>query len=230
MIDDDRLPWFHCFPSKWLDALGGLPADQKLVYSIMLLRIYDARGACMDSLDAIATRCGINKRRTTDALDALFRAGKLVRIEGGIHNPRAIEHIERGNALRAERQRAGAGGGKRAAEIRKQNQTELPSKAIAKGKQKEKEVEDSLFPNGNKAPVLKNGNTEEADLFRRGKEILGPEAGGLIKKVLKAKDGNVPQARAAIEMAVGRNNPREYIGGVIRAGNRTHDDTVDGRL
>ncbi len=60
--------------------------------------------------------------------------------------------------------------------------------------------------------------------------ILGAEAGGLIKKVLKAKDGSVPLARAAIETAATKNDPREYIGGVIRAKSRDQDQTVDGRL
>ena len=73
--------------------------------------------------------------------------------------------------------------------------------------------------------------TEEADLFRRGREILGKEAGGLLKKLIKAKDGNLALARAAIEIAVTKNDPREYIGGVIRARpSREQDQTVDGRL
>jgi hypothetical protein len=56
----------------------------------------------------------------------------------------------------------------------------------------------------------------ETDLFRRGKEILGANAGGMIRQLLKAKGGKAPLARAAIEQASTKENPREYVGGVIR--------------
>lgn len=55
----------------------------------------------------------------------------------------------------------------------------------------------------------------EADLFRRGKQVLGQGAGGLIKQLLKVK-GKPELARAAIEMAAVKQNPREYIGAIIR--------------
>lgn len=57
---------------------------------------------------------------------------------------------------------------------------------------------------------------QEVDLFRRGKEVLGKTSGGLIKQLLTAKGGKITDARAAIETAAGKQNPREYIGGVIR--------------
>jgi hypothetical protein len=58
--------------------------------------------------------------------------------------------------------------------------------------------------------------TEEADLFDRGKAILGGSAGGLIKNLLKAKGGNIALARAAIETASTKQDPREYIAACIR--------------
>lgn len=56
----------------------------------------------------------------------------------------------------------------------------------------------------------------ETDLFRRGREVLGKEAGGLIAKLLKAKGGRINEARSAIEMASGKSDPREYVGAIIR--------------
>ena len=58
--------------------------------------------------------------------------------------------------------------------------------------------------------------TADTELFRRGKEVLGNNAGGLIKQLLKAKDGSIPLARAAIEMASTKHDPREYVGAIIR--------------
>lgn len=64
------------------------------------------------------------------------------------------------------------------------------------------------------APPLAPMN-DETEVYRRGKEILGASSGGLIKNLIKAKKGSVPHARAAIEIASTKENPREYIGGIL---------------
>lgn len=53
---------------------------------------------------------------------------------------------------------------------------------------------------------------DETDLFRRGREILGSSGGSLTAKLLKAKGGKIPLARAALEMASTKNNAREWVG------------------
>jgi hypothetical protein len=210
-----------------------MSAPEQLIYLIVLLRIYESGGACADSLGAFVKRTGYNKRVVTDALDELFKAGRLRREADGIHNPVADSVISDAVAFREGRKRAGEKGASRRWEKTKQNQKPPPSTAMRQPMANDSHLhlqEESLFPNGNKAPILKNGSTPEADLFRRGREVLGPESGGFIKRILKAKGGSIPKARAAIEKASEKNDPREYLGGVIRAGNRDHDDTVDGRL
>jgi hypothetical protein len=64
--------------------------------------------------------------------------------------------------------------------------------------------------NSNPAPP-----TPDADLFRRGKQVLGNSAGGLIRKLLSAKNNNVALARAAIEQASTKQDPREYVGRIV---------------
>jgi hypothetical protein len=59
-------------------------------------------------------------------------------------------------------------------------------------------------------------SNDEADLFRRGKAILGESAGGLIKKLITAKAGSIALARAAIETASTKQDPREYVAACIR--------------
>lgn len=56
----------------------------------------------------------------------------------------------------------------------------------------------------------------EKQFFDRGKEVLGKGSGGLIAKLLSSKNKNVALARAAIEQASTKSDPREYIGAVIR--------------
>lgn len=59
-------------------------------------------------------------------------------------------------------------------------------------------------------------SSPEVDFYRRIKEIVGPSAGGLGKRLLTAKDGNVALARAAVEQASTKQDPREYLGAIIR--------------
>jgi hypothetical protein len=56
----------------------------------------------------------------------------------------------------------------------------------------------------------------EKSYFDRGKVVLGKNAGGLLANLLKAKENNVALARAAVEQASTKSDPREYIGGIIR--------------
>jgi hypothetical protein len=65
-------------------------------------------------------------------------------------------------------------------------------------------------------PLKQPELTAESELFRRGKKVLGANAGGVVKKLLKAKGGNIALARAAIETASTKGDPREYIARVIR--------------
>ena len=74
----------------------------------------------------------------------------------------------------------------------------------------ETETETDAAPNG------AHPKTEEAELYERGKAVLGNNAGGLIARLLKSKKGSVALARAAIEQASTKQDPREYIGAVIR--------------
>lgn len=62
----------------------------------------------------------------------------------------------------------------------------------------------------------------ERQLFARGKEVLGNNAGGMIKNLLKVK-GRIELARSVIETAATKHDPREYVAGAIRS------DSVDGK-
>lgn len=68
-------------------------------------------------------------------------------------------------------------------------------------------------------PSVPNGTAPadpETELFRRGRDVLGKDAGGMVAKLLKAKGGRIHEARSAIEMASGKSDPREYVGAIIR--------------
>jgi hypothetical protein len=225
MNKPDPLDWFPCEPGPLLGALAGMRSPKGYVYIIVLLRIYENGGSCPDTLDAISTRTRLNKRVVTEALDELFREGRLYRGEGGIRNGKADGVLVKSYALREKRINAGAGGGKRAAEKRKQNQKNDPSSATPplQRSNTQEQLQDSLFTDVKRAPEpdpkigMKDPPLDpEADYYRRGREVLGPSAGGVLTKLLRAKGLNVSLARAAIEQASTRGDPKQYVGAMIR--------------
>ena len=70
-------------------------------------------------------------------------------------------------------------------------------------------------PPGTGSSEVTDPPTPEAELFRRGREILGSSAGGLVRRLLTSKSDNVALARATIETASTKGDPREYLGAVI---------------
>ena len=118
----ERLPWFKCYPTKLLGALAAMKPMEGYVYWIVCLRIYEVGGPCADTLDALTRRCGTTKRRVSDALDSLFKAGKLERKPEGISNPFAERVLDDSRTLSQKRSNATAGAVEQRAEIPQQNQ------------------------------------------------------------------------------------------------------------
>lgn len=63
------------------------------------------------------------------------------------------------------------------------------------------------------SPDLSDLSTQ---LYARGRAVLGKSAGGLVKQLLDSQAGNVAKARAVLETASTKADPRAYVGAVIR--------------
>jgi hypothetical protein len=95
------------------------------------------------------------------------------------------------------------------------------------GEEEKERKKDAASAAADAAPNFENGHdppTPETELFVRGKAVLGNNAGGLIAKLIKAKGGKLQLARAVIETADTKQNPREYIGRVIAGNERSSLD------
>lgn len=239
---NEKLEWFPCEPTPLLATLAGMPAPKQLVYVVMLLRIYESGGVCRDTIAAIAMRTRQNKRVVSEALNELFQEGRLLRDGDGIANPKATVVIADSLALLKKRKSAGAEGGKRAAEKRKENQPREASTPNDLLQQSHRHLhlqeQDSLFPEGNRAPEdvgkisMKDPPLDpEADYYRRGREVLGVSAGGMLTQLIRAKGGNLSLARAAIEQAATRGDAKQYVGAMVRGfkGGDNATDRANGR-
>lgn len=181
---------------------------------ILLIMHYWQHGGLPDSDDLLARICRMTARdwsRCRDALAGLF--------SHGWHHKRIDAELAIASDIISKRSAAGKAGayarygnrsGKRNSNgMAIAEQTHAPSPTPSPKKKKD----------GADAPP----KSLEQQLFDRGKEVLGEAAGGLISKLLKAKDGNVALARAAIEQASTKQKPSEYIGAVVR----NHDHPSD---
>jgi hypothetical protein len=66
--------------------------------------------------------------------------------------------------------------------------------------------------------------TPEVEFFRRSKQVFGKHGGALGKKLLDAKGGNVALAHAALLTASTKQDPREYLGAIIRGRGDSPED------
>ena len=64
---------------------------------------------------------------------------------------------------------------------------------------------------------------EKAELYRYGKSVLGKSAGGMITRLLKVCEGNVETCTYTLKVADRRQDPREYVGAILR-GEQTPDE------
>lgn len=56
---------------------------------------------------------------------------------------------------------------------------------------------------------------DQRDYYRRGKQVCGETAGGMLKNLLKAKGGNTALARSVVEVASTKQNAREYVAAAV---------------
>lgn len=64
-------------------------------------------------------------------------------------------------------------------------------------------------------PDASASDTPEKRLFDRGKEVLGSSAGGMIANLRKRLDYDDEHALRTIDLAAGKQNPREWIGRLL---------------
>lgn len=208
--------WFNRHVAAWMDGTEALSDAEYRVYDVVLNLIYLNDGPIVNNERGIAGRCNMSARLFRVVLAALISNGKLEVFEGKISNKRARTELEQV----ANHREKSAKGGRTSAERRRnllklheEDPTPLPD--VLPSKEVEIKERERYAPQGN--GEHKDPPDQEAQLFIRGKEVLGANAGGLVAKLLKAT-GSVAKARAVVETASTKGMPREYVGAAIKSG------------
>jgi hypothetical protein len=221
-----------------MDLIQAINADPELSASavavaVALMSFVNSKtGECFPAFEDIMARCHVSKKTVATATQHLEHRGwvAIERDGGGDREANryhfAFDRVRKGGAIAAapsEGPTSGAFHG----------ETFTPCSDVHGAKSTSSMVQNQPFHGENFTPVLQEDNSlkgtqdaagaappstiadQERELFRRGNEILGRNAGGLIKNLLKAK-GRIELARAALETAATKQNPREYIEAIIR--------------
>jgi uncharacterized protein YdaU (DUF1376 family) len=165
---------------------------------LLLLFHHWSTGSLPDDDDQLATIACMTRGEWKKAKPIISKFFKP-----GWRHGRVEEDLESAKQSYEARAKAGHKGGKAKAKTK-----QCSSNATAGPEQ-------PLTFNQSKKDAADAAPDPEVDLFNRGKAVLGKNSGGLIAQLLTAKQKNIPLARAAIEQASTKSDPREYIGRII---------------
>jgi hypothetical protein len=203
----------------WDEGTVELSLEEEAAYLRVCHQIYRRRGPIPNSEALLCSLWRCHKNKVRSLLQRLISAGKVqVNPEGYLSNTRATQELHHRETLSTRRAYAGRVGGTRSGEVRRKplessNVIEAFA-SVPRTRGEERREEERRV---DAAPAASNINIKapDAELFAKGRDLLGKSAGGLIKRLLDSKGGNVPLAMAALLQASTKENPREYLGGVI---------------
>ncbi len=188
----------------YLKDTGGLRAAEHGAYFLLCMHYWATGGLPDDDrqLAGIARMTDREWKAARPIIEPLFKG------EGKWKHKRVEEELADAQAKYEKLAAAGSKGGNAKASNQRRS-SDASSDGLANGYQPI--TDNPKEKDGASAPPI----DPDADLFRRGKEVLGADAGSLIARLKKAKGGSIPQTRAVIEQASTKQNPREYVGRVM---------------
>lgn len=229
--------------SAWMDGTEGLGDGEYRVYDVICNLIYLNDGPIVMHESGIAGRCNQHVLAFRKNFASLVAKEKLVVENGKVSNKRASSELTRIQARRRKSPsnppptsaqpppgREGIGRGSAGGSTAKPLKNKEPA-LFDDPPEKRKEEEST------EAIASAAGPTRaelERELYRRGKQVLGKNAGGMITALLKSRDYDIALARSVIEMAATKQDPREYAAAAIKNGgshatNRPTGGTGQGR-
>lgn len=198
-------PWMPLYVADYLRDTRRLTAAEHGAYLLLIME-YWTSGSLPDDdrqLCRIACMSTPEWKRARPNIEGFFHDGwKHKRIDAELAKSQEISSKRSASA--------------------KQMHSKRSANADANAEQLDTHARASSQPQSQKQDAASAAPDPEVELFRRGREVLGKQAGGMISKLLAAKKKNVALARAAIEQASTKDNPREYVGRIIN-GNGAQD-------
>jgi hypothetical protein len=225
--------------ANWMNGTESLSDGEYRVYHVMCELMYQSEGPIAMHESGIAGRCNQHVLKFRHHFRSLVERGKLKVLENGkVTNLRVEQELVKiatkrrkppGNPQATPDQpppgtqgvARGSAGGKANKPLKTKDPPPLDDASI-------KTIETIKKDSEAKASAKTRLEIERKELFDRGKQVLGQEAGGLIAKLLAFKHGNIALARAAIEQASTMDDPKVYVCWIVRGGKNGQTQNADG--
>ena len=201
------------YPDEYIAGVGNvLRADEQGVYWMICSLIMSEGGAISENHRRIGNLCMIGPSKTKRIIDRLVELGKLDRFESKIVQKRAEKEVKSAQKRIENAQESGRMGGR-------------PNKKTQQNQQNDKAdgfFAEKLTTNHQPPTTNQDSNSVPAErppdafVYEFGKQVLGQKAGGLIRKLIGACEGDLGRAYGALVDAAGKQDSREYIGAVCR--------------
>lgn len=208
------LPYMPLWVAEYRADTGHLSTVEHGAYLLLIMHYWQTKALPSEDpkLARIAGLTERDWRKIKPTINAFF-------LDGWKHK-RVEEELLEAKEKHERRQRAGKAGGNAAAGG-KQRGSNAGSNATAKPEQCPQHYPSSKSQSkSSEAKASGVPPDPKADYFKRGREVLGEKAGGLIAKVLKSQGSEddvraIAKARALIEQAFTKTAPAEWLGRVL---------------
>ena len=219
----------HHIPS-WMDGTEKLADGPYRALHVICQLIYLNEGPIEFNEKGIAGRCNQHILSFRHNIGVLLDLGKLSLADGKLSNNRAATELK----LVDNHRETSAKGGRHSAGVKKGSHPDRQSKSLKNidpepsqlldqqhHKTRQDETREERKKDGAEAPVRLDREEVLKRCYSRGREILGAKSGGIITKLLRAKNDNPFQVLATLEQSADKGDPMQYIGGALRKGNGT---------
>lgn len=104
----DRMPWFRCRPGPLLGALAAMKPHEGYVYTVLLLRIYEAGGPVVETARTLSRRTGLTEGKVEQALQFLREISKVVEMtDGRLYSMSVEDELKWQGERKSEQKKAG---------------------------------------------------------------------------------------------------------------------------
>lgn len=199
--------WFRYYEDAVNDPKVQLLSGDLFKAWVNVLCLASMNDGWLPHVDHIAYVLRITEKRATDLIDELLKRSLLDEYDGKLtpHNWGGRQHRSDVSTDRVKRFRK-----------RSVKRDETVSPTVSETPPETEQIGSEAKASGASAPPV----DPKSDLFARGRQILGPKAGGQISKLLKSLGDEddlrvIAKARAHIETASTKAQPAEWIGRIL---------------
>ncbi|OPB29623.1 YdaU family protein [Bartonella sp. WD12.1] len=89
-----KMPWIRFYLDDWTSGTGGMTPEQRGIYIMLLIRMYDKKSPVKEDFKTLARICNCTQKKFTTVVDYLIKNDKLIQTDEGLWNLRVEEELK----------------------------------------------------------------------------------------------------------------------------------------